>query len=458
MDERLERDLRSGLAALLDPIEGSHPRWATSPAARRVQGTAARRWPRPALDRRWAAALAALLVVCLVAVAAFFGWRHQQAATTNPTPTPSPTAQATSVPSPAPEQTPTPASPSPMATLRAWTSLDWSASAQLPEAYSVFGVVAWKGSLIAVSNEPDLGGFGFWSSGDGRDWKALPINDPTLFKATRVDGLVATSSGLVAYGEECPDGVCVFPGLGAIWISHDGLAWEKVASTGVEVMRIAEGPNGLVAVTRPDADGPSEIWTSETGATWQQLSLDPAQFPVASILGDVRATPSGYLMSGAMGGTAAAWWSKDGRSWQRADVVESDGVAMTAIHAGSDGFLATGETSSGASSTPWWSSDGHAWQPVSMPGPSSYGSLGYGVFDDGSRIIAIGGANRSYRFWTSTDGKSWRELQVSRTIPATALPDWTVRTVGRLDGVVAVVLPDGLVLAAGGEVWLLTAH
>ncbi|MGD0863466.1 MAG: hypothetical protein ABSA21_12055, partial [Candidatus Limnocylindrales bacterium] len=71
---------------------------------------------------------------------------------------------------------------------------------------------------------------------------------------------------------------------------------------------------------------------------------------------------------------------------------------------------------------------------------------------------------RSYRFWTSTDGKSWRELQVSRTIPATALPDWTVRTVGRLDEVVAVVLPDGLVLfgpsgsSSTAGAWLLTAH
>jgi len=108
MDERLERDLRSGLAAILDPIEGSHPRWATSPAARRVEGTAARRWPRLALDRRWAAALAALLVVCLVAAAAFFGWWHQQAGTTNPTPTPAPTVQATPVPSPAPTVAPRP--------------------------------------------------------------------------------------------------------------------------------------------------------------------------------------------------------------------------------------------------------------------------------------------------------------------------------------------------------------
>jgi len=115
MDERLERDLRSGLAALLDPIEGSHPRWATSPAARRAQGAAARRWPIFGLDRRWAVALAALLVVCLIAAAAFFGWRHQQAVTTHPTPTPSATAEATSVASPASTVAPTPGPTAPTA-------------------------------------------------------------------------------------------------------------------------------------------------------------------------------------------------------------------------------------------------------------------------------------------------------------------------------------------------------
>jgi hypothetical protein len=452
-DEDLERDLKGALV-MDDP--GQVPdelRTAVAAVPDEQSPGRARGRLRFATFRGAVAAAAALAVV---AATLGIGWTLR-GGNAGPAASPTPTGQTN--PSTSPTQTPVsplPAtSPSPTANVRAWTSLDWSASAALPAGWiGAPGVVAWRGSLVAAGVRGD-----FWSSADGLSWKAHPIDDPTVFDSARVDGLVATPSGLVAYGEDNCDvrGICMFAGTAAIWLSHDGLAWEKVASTGFEPKRIADGPNGLVAVTGhavgSDTVGSSEIWTSETGATWQRLSLDPAQFPVGSIIGDIRATPSGYLMSGAIYGrsTALAWWSKDGRSWQRADVVEPDRAVMTAIYAGSDGFLATGETSSGW--TAWWSSDGHAWQPVSMPGPSSYGSLGCGVFDDGSRIIAIGGANRSYRFWTSTDGKSWRELKVSRTIPDTALPDWTV-----YPGVLAVVLPDGLVLFGAAEAWLLTAH
>jgi hypothetical protein len=103
MDERLERNLRSGLAALLDPIEGGYPRWASSPAARQVLRTPAHRGPGLGLQRRWAVGLAAVLVISLVAAAAFLGWRLRQSVVSAPTPAPTPTLQAT--PTPIPQMT-----------------------------------------------------------------------------------------------------------------------------------------------------------------------------------------------------------------------------------------------------------------------------------------------------------------------------------------------------------------
>ena len=93
MDERLERDLRVGLAALLDPVAESHPRWETSPAAGRVVGVPASRGPSVRLTAPWAAALAALLLVGLMAAALFVGgWRPDRAVVIAPSPTPAATA------------------------------------------------------------------------------------------------------------------------------------------------------------------------------------------------------------------------------------------------------------------------------------------------------------------------------------------------------------------------------
>jgi hypothetical protein len=103
MDERLERNLRSGLAALLDPIEGNYPRWANSPAARQVLRAPAHRRPGRGLQRRWAVGLAAVLVISLVAAALLLGQQLRQSVVTAPTPTPTATHEAT--PTPVPQMT-----------------------------------------------------------------------------------------------------------------------------------------------------------------------------------------------------------------------------------------------------------------------------------------------------------------------------------------------------------------
>jgi hypothetical protein len=90
VDERLERDLRAGLAALLDPVVESHPSWEASPAAEQALA-GGRRGPAGRLGVLWVAGVAALVLVALLAAAAFVGgWRPDLSFVNPPAPTPLP--------------------------------------------------------------------------------------------------------------------------------------------------------------------------------------------------------------------------------------------------------------------------------------------------------------------------------------------------------------------------------
>ena len=69
MDERTDREMRIGLAGLLDPVRGHHPDWASSPAAQRA---VAPRTDRTAL-RHWLLVAAAAITVLSVGAALIIG-------------------------------------------------------------------------------------------------------------------------------------------------------------------------------------------------------------------------------------------------------------------------------------------------------------------------------------------------------------------------------------------------
>jgi hypothetical protein len=81
---RFERELRDALAMELESVHGPHPRWAGSPAARRVTSAAGSRRPFVAL-----AAVAAAVVVAVMVSVVGLPWANQVAAPTAP-PTPAP--------------------------------------------------------------------------------------------------------------------------------------------------------------------------------------------------------------------------------------------------------------------------------------------------------------------------------------------------------------------------------
>ena len=363
-----------------------------------------------------------------------------------------------------------------------WHGLKWSAPTHLPEATSVNDVISWGGGFLAVGQiQAGLGQsqVALWRSNDGITWTRLSV-DATVFERSLVNQVVATPSGLVAWGWTGQP-VCTGQGVSTscgptplmVWTSPDGLSWTRIAQTttfkGATIVGLTASARGLVAAGYLGWSQPM-MWTSETGASWQQASLPKAMFEGAHF-SDVRATAVGYVLAGSIGGTApgtgisggvpaspgsagiaAAWWSSDGRAWVNARVqgTGSTAASLGTVHEGSTGLIALGVATSGRQGSAWTSSDGKTWQQIGLayygglPAPTGIPTLpAPGIADDGTHMVAYGNAPTGLGMWTSSDGATWLALPFSGalgSVPA-APSDVTGAGVSRV-----FVVPDGLVI------------
>ena len=177
----------------------------------------------------------------------------------------------------------------------------------------------------------------------------------------------------------------------AIWTSADGQAWHGRAAPrtfkGATIAAVAAGPDGIVAVGDTGWDHPA-IWFSADGVSWRRESLPAAMFGHAEFWGltlfrgrwvltgatDPR-RPTCCTGNSAKGLKAAAWFSADGRSWQRASV-ESPAQETIGFP-----FATSGGLASGGYRRNWVSADGSDWQ--SGPTDPDFGP----VASDGERIV-----------------------------------------------------------------------
>ena len=169
---------------------------------------------------------------------------------------------------------------------------------------------------------------------DGVIWGKGPEESAALFDSSAIDDVVAGGPGLVAVGAS-PAGE--FVPTAAAWTSTNGLDWTRVTPDGpgfdaAFMNAVAAVGDGYVAVGGDwDPTRLMASWTSPDGATWTR-SPDPA--------GDVAAQ-HGFMQAeelAVVAGTlyavgfdfdagrpegeeshAAAWVSRDGVSWRRAD-------------------------------------------------------------------------------------------------------------------------------------------
>lgn len=198
-----------------------------------------------------------------------------------------------------------------------------------------------------------------------------PFGDPSA--ATRIDGVVAWGSRLVAFGRLEVPGRNQFNELAAVFLSETGESWRTAPvdvgvgpEDGSEISLLAAGSRGIVlfggtcCVVEEQA-----VWYSADGETWERVPLDPSVFDGAQLVA-ARAIDSGFVVVGSRSGRAAIWTSTDGRTWTAvgpaeaglgrgaiADVAPANGRWLAA------GYQDDGNTYDGAL---WESLDGVEWR------------------------------------------------------------------------------------------------
>ena len=226
-----------------------------------------------------------------------------------------------------------------------------------------------------------------WTSVDGTDWDRSAPDLEVFGEIGAMLDVISSSHGLVAAGNlqtENSDGALV--SAPAVWLSADGLTWEKTwvgdpaADTTITpaINAVAEGPDGaLIAVG--EAEGPAGtltagMWRSEDGRVWHQV-LDPALASASGrglVLSDVAYGPEGFVAIGTEGqADPAMWHSSDGASWTRVDTADQPfggSEALSSVTATEGGYLLTGDhgfmTSTSSQVWLWSSPDGLSWDRV----------------------------------------------------------------------------------------------
>lgn len=194
---------------------------------------------------------------------------------------------------------------------------------------------------------------------------------------------------------------------GSILLSEDGVDWEQVHTTEVDLRGVAHGDGTYVAVgSAPDA---GLIYTSTDGRTWSEPIASPIPlYDVAHGNGTWVA-----IGNGAFDGGLPVLLSDDGTTWIEAPraPVESLGVGHTLTF--SDGSfkilgLSCGNGRNSPGCEPWdllESADGTSWQPAAADPLGQVGFIGeaivLGADRDDTAILGNDGSSR-------LDGSTWR--------------------------------------------------
>ena len=254
------------------------------------------------------------------------------------------------------------------------------------ESVGIASVVEHDGRLIGVGRgntlDVDTQEAAVYLSEDGLAWQKVETAEQLIGQMIDV---VATDDGLYAVG-----GV---PGADAagIWHSADGQTWQRTGPDieGAFLWAIAEGGPGLVAVGwRRTPDPSATAWTSTDGTDWIQAP-DPEAFERFEATDVLAAADGTMVMTGSSftGEGGQMWFSTDGLDWQLAEVEGGlDGRYARTAALTSAGLVAVGGGDDMAART-WLSTDGRSWQPVGEPVPGAFFHAAFAM-DDG--LLAVG--------------------------------------------------------------------
>lgn len=331
-------------------------------------------------------------------------------------------------------------SPSLLATVlrgQPWGGLVWSAPAVPDMPWpSAPALVSWHGREIGIApsrvgeTENMVGEVVVASSTDWIHWTTLARGADLPFDHQQTVALGAIASSLVLLTSPLRD-----PKV-HVWTSTDAVHWQiqdDAAFSGGVVWDMVAGPNYLLAggyVSGHQAD--PVVWLSETGTDWQRIVLPGSTAKMDEVY-SVTAMPGGFAAVGTIGqaevatiglrgGSAAAWYSSDGRKWSTATVEKpSEGFqseCMWQVASATHGLLATGGGGEDFSAA-WSSSDGRAWKYIALSSTGSddftpaipIGLITTPFASDGERLIAVS-YPQGPEAWESFDGVTWRQLSM----------------------------------------------
>ena len=186
--------------------------------------------------------------------------------------------------------------------------------------------LAWNGSTyvaVGFNATESSGAYGYpliIVSPDLVTWTG--VNPPAGGSAwEELSGIVWTGTRFVAVGQTQTGG-----GVGKIvFVSNDGLSWTRLSGPGGG--SVAWSGRELVAVGGYFTGGPSVVWRSADGLTWQSATLDQA-YNLSAVVWD----GSRFI---AVGG-ASILVSQDGSTWQAQTLTISDTLVGVAGYGGTD--------------------------------------------------------------------------------------------------------------------------
>ncbi|MEV0195391.1 hypothetical protein [Nonomuraea sp. NPDC050691] len=205
--------------------------------------------------------------------------------------------------------------------------------------------------------------------------------------------------------------------------SDSGKTWRlgqvSGGATTSTVRRVVGGGGRWLAIGGDPAGGGRGLWTSADGLGWAAVEESGlAAFRNGDVVADIARTRSGFV---AVGGTAladgglgpAAWWSADGRAWQRTDLRELDAFDLRAVVARGDTVVAVARPAQGEGSRVVRSADGgRTWRatgfqlPEALPRAGSLAVLPKQFMLVPTRQRTVEGTVRVY---CSPSGEQWAQ-------------------------------------------------
>jgi hypothetical protein len=246
----------------------------------------------------------------------------------------------------------------------------------------------------------DRSGATAWAS-DGGAWTQAPRQADLMvpYAAGAMTSVTAFDDGFIAGGYR--DDPLHASASAAVWRSSDGLTWRTVGGSeifdGGRVWGIAARAGTVVAVgTSGDPNyGPTAVWRWTEATGWQRGHVSPN---AAGAMLAVAVTASAFVAVGLNGHDdgALTWTSPDGLAWtaapdQPAFHYAQMPVRMQSVVAGPSGLVAGGWRSDAGngSAVAWTSADGATWNGPVWESSFSGGQV-TGLAVSGGAVVAVG--------------------------------------------------------------------